>query len=400
MGKNILLVWETGAGEGHLLQLSWLATALRARGHRTHFALARKSRLASLGDSLASDIIQSPRWPGQIDRTSFQLPAPTTGLADDLHRLGLAAPGAFERVLRNWSDVFASTKPDVVVADAAPACLAAARGQIPTVAIGNGFTLPPTTVERFARFGADGQPPQTDEERLLESANVGLSATGRPPLRRLSELYRADRTCVGTFVELDPYAESRGTSPVAPWLPEWAGGAAMQRQEVFCYLGFNIPERRFLLIALAQAVALGVAVSVHIPRLDADTATWLERSRVRVELKPLTLREIQSRARLVISFGSLGFVSFALAAGIPQIVVPHSVSHAMTGRVVTELGAGQSFKLDMGSWLEAELLARAIQRAAASVELTARAKSLAPRFIRRVFPRTAEVAASMVEELL
>jgi len=400
MGKRILLVWEIGAGEGHLLKLGWIARALRARGHEVLLATSPSRALKTQDTYGTTEILPAPVWPGQADNQLYRLPGRTTGLADDLWRLGLGATGAFERLLREWDQLLAKVKPDVLIGDAAPACLAAAYGRIPSVAIGTGFTLPPAVAGQFGSIDPEGRPPQVEETSLLDAANTGLRATGRASLRCLPELYRADRTCVGTFAEFDPYGDARENPVATPWLPEWTAATSMRREEIFCYLSFNIAELRTLLIALAQVAALGVPVRVYIPRADPETARWLETRAIRLAPKPLPLNEIQSCARLVISFGSLGFVSFALAAGIPQIVIPHSLSHEVTGRIVAKIGAGHSFKLDARSPLEADLLAQAIHHIFSNDEPTERSKSLAPGFMRRTLPRTPEVTAAMVDELL
>jgi hypothetical protein len=246
----------------------------------------------------------------------------------------------------------------------------------------------------------DEQPSTNLEEALLKSANEALTRTSRPPLQSLPELYKADRTCLGTFSELDPYAASRSKPTHAPWIPEWEGGAQMHREEIFGYLSVRTRRLETIVSALGRVAFAGPRVSVYIPNPSPRIAGLLAATKIRVEATPLSLKEIQARTRLIVSFGSLGLVSFALAAGIPQIVIPLSLTNRMTGKAIETLGTGRSLHINADNPLEPALLAQILQQSYLDADLTAHAVSRAPDFIRRVFPRTAEVAASMVEELL
>ncbi len=400
MGRRILLAWELGGGEGHRLTLEWIASALQSRGHEVVLAVPDSERAAGGISAVgAADVYAAPAWPGMVDRSTFRKQT-ITGHADALAAYGLAVPGAFEGLLRGCEELFRKTKPDAIVADSAPACLTAAFGRIPTVAAGNGGTLPPFQLDRFPNLRPEKPPSPVAEEALLEAANAAQARTSRAPLRSLPELYRADRICLGTFSELDPYAAWRTEPSYAPWLPEWEGGAQMRRQELFGYFSVSTGRLHHILSALGRAAFAGVPVAVHIPRMETETARFLATTKIRVETRPLSLNEIQSRARLIVSFGSLGLVSFALAAGIPQIVIPLSLTNRMTGKAVEALGTGRSLRINADNPIEPALLAQVMQQTYLDAGMTARAVDLAPDFIRRAFPRTTEVAAAMVEGLI
>jgi rhamnosyltransferase subunit B len=400
MGRRILLAWELGGGDGHRLTLEWVASALRSRGHEVILVVPESER-ANDGFSPAAvtNVYAAPAWPGMLDRTTFRKQS-GSGHADALAAYGLAMPGAFEGILRGWDDLFRTNKPDVIVADSAPACLTAANGRIPTVAAGNGGTLPPFQLDQFPNLRPEKPPSPVAEQVLLEAANAALARASRPPLRSLPELYKADRICLATFSELDPYAAWRTEPSHAPWLPEWEGGAQMRREELFGYFSIRTRRLEAILSALGRAAFAGMRVSVHIPNPSPQIAALLASTKIHYEPAPLSLREIQERARLIVSFGSLGLVSFALAAAIPQIVIPLSLSNRMTGKAVEALGTGRSLRINVNNPIEPALLAQVIQQTYLDAGMTARAIDRAPDFIRRVFPRTAEVAASMVEELL
>ncbi len=381
------------------MTLEWVASALQSRGHELILAVPDSERAKGGSSAVPANVHAAPAWPGMLDRATFRKQS-GTGHADTLAAYGLTVPGAFEGLLRGWDELFRTIKPDAVVADSAPACLAAAYGRIPTVAAGNGGTLPPFQLDQFPILRPEKPPSPIAEEVLLETANAALARTSRPPLRSLPELYKADRICLGTFSELDPYAAWRTEPSHAPWLPEWEGGAQMRREELFGYFSARTRRLEAVLSALGRAAFAGMRVSVHIPNPTMQIAAQLASTKIRYEPAPLPLREIQERARLIVSFGSLGLASFALAAGIPQIVIPLSLSNRMTGKAIETLGTGRSLRINADNPIEPALLAQVIQQTYLDAGMTARAIHRAPEFIRRAFPRTAEVAASMVEELL
>lgn len=394
MAKRALLTWEVGAGQGHILQLGWIGQSLRDRGIEPLFAV-RNTPAAAGG----MEMHPAPLWPGAAKpRPEWARKAPA-GHADTLSNLGIERPGVLRAMILEWEQLFSSLKPDLIVADSAPASLAAARGRYPTLAIGNGFNLPPSNVERFPDLEAAGAPQFADQTAMLETVNSELRATGRAALARLSEVYATDRTCVGTFAEFDPYRRHRTAELAAPWLPDWQRTSA-RREEVFVYCSLKTKFDRTIFTALANAAAGGMRIRLYAPRLKPDWAEWLTANRVRVEPSAVPLAKIEAQARLIVSLGSLGMVAFAAAAGIPQIVIPCSLATRMTGQTVQKLGIGRSFELSDANPLEPSLLRQALREAFYDDELTRRAIGAAPDFLRRTTPRAAETAADLAQELL
>jgi hypothetical protein len=93
MKKRILLAWELGSGQGHLLILGWIAEALRQRGFEPVFALQRLDGIdtirAAIGDS---ECHQSPLWPGLIDRAVYHAPGSPASFGDVLGGHALHRP--------------------------------------------------------------------------------------------------------------------------------------------------------------------------------------------------------------------------------------------------------------------------------------------------------------------
>ena len=194
-------------------------------------------------------------------------------------------PDAVASMVRGWQALVESVRPVAVIADFAPACLLACRGRVPSIAIGDGFTLPPPTMETFTQF--ENGPPKYDERDLVGSVNEGLRNTHGAAIERLPEIFAADRHCTGSFVELDPYAPHRRIATVAPWAPDWDRAVATRRTEVFAYIGVQPPLMATLVEAFRYVVADGIAVRLHIPSMDSATDAAFSGTGAIIEKEPI-----------------------------------------------------------------------------------------------------------------
>jgi UDP:flavonoid glycosyltransferase YjiC (YdhE family) len=401
MSKRVLLAWELGAGRGHLLILGWIADALRQRGYEPLFALQRLDGIATINQAIGNaEVYQSPVWPGLLDRSAFQAPGKAVSFGDVIGGLGLTSPVAVEGMVRAWERLIARVAPDVIVADFAPACLMAARGRVPTVAVGDGFTLPPVGLKSFTPLDDGGGERKFKEDDLLSVVNGSLQRAGLRPLDFLPEMFAADRSCASSFTELDPYRDNRNEPLAAPWVPEWDQSVPMAREEVFGYFSVEADVRGTALAALAHVAREGIPVRIYVPQLKADAISWLAQNRIQVEPAAIPFEEIQRRARLVVSLGSFGFVSCALAVGIPQIVIPLGIAKGSTGMAIERLGVGRWTQVGANNPVEAALLGQVIIDAFNSEQFAQTAQRLAPDFARRLQPSSAETIAGLVAKLL
>jgi UDP-N-acetylglucosamine:LPS N-acetylglucosamine transferase len=401
MQRRILLAWELGGGSGHVLRLRWIAEALRQRGYDPVFAIQRLDMRENFGASVGeSAFYQAPVWPALIDRSAYSTPRRAVTMADVLADFGMHKPAAVKSMIQAWDRLISLIDPAAVVADFAPACLMAARGRVPSIAVGDGFTLPPAELRQFKQFEPEIVTPKHDESSIVAAVNESLLAHGRSPIGSLPEIFSSDRSCPGAFTELDPYASERTIPAAAPWVPAWDRNVPMERNELFGYFSVNAVVQAPLFFALTQVASSGVRVRLHVPQLRSNVAVRLTSTGMILEPKPVPFEEIQRRARLVISYGSSGLVSCALAAGIPQIIVPVGIAKGATGRAVERLGVGHCFQVKSGNPLESSLLSQVILEACNEDEFVAVAKKLAPDFARRLEPRPADVVAGYVDELV
>jgi rhamnosyltransferase subunit B len=367
--RHVLLAWELGANRGHVTALGAVARALAARGARVTFAAQRLDAMRALRPLDSSwSIAQAPVWPGLLVTTAFRSARAPATFGDILADLGLRDSAVVEFLLRGWDTLLRSVRPDAVVTNYAPMAQLAARGQIPVVAGGTGFTLPPDHLPEFPPLR--NAPRLFAENQLLQPINVALQRTGRAALQRLPELMAADRRLPHCFAQFDPYHGLRREPVLPPILPRWSPVRATEGEEIFVYFSETAPRAERIFDALGR---LGARVRLHVPNLPAAARERLAAAGVIIEAEPLPVAEIARRSRLVVSHGGLGFVSMTLAAGLPQLVLALDLEKRLNGEQVSRLGVGVVMR-----WQDAtpDGIVAAIERVSADAATRNRAQAL------------------------
>src|SRR5690606_1471762 len=229
------------------------------------------------------------------------------------------------------------------VAEHAPTALLAARGlELPPVAIGTGFTLPPAEGPWPGLRPWDTIAPAQLAEleaRLLAAANRVLDNLDAPLLATPAELYPAENRALLTLPELDPYP-ARRTADYWGLLAEPAGGMApdwpaVPGPKIFAYL-----HPFATLPALLEALRNSSAASlVYLPERAADYARFAAPN-LRIVDRPLDMARIGAECDLGISHGSHGTTAALLLAGKPLLILPLHLEMRLTGERVSQLGAG------------------------------------------------------------
>ncbi|MBX3562555.1 MAG: glycosyl transferase-like UDP-glucuronosyltransferase [Sphingomonas sp.] len=329
---RVLIGWEFGANRGHAVRLTAIADALQTAGHDISFAVTRLDAMHAQKVPAAS-IWQAPVSPRMMAGRARAI-GPAVGMADILARLGMDDPLIVVSMLSGWHRLFDAIRPDLVIADFAPFLLLAARGRLPTISVGTGFTSPPSGMATLPALisGAAG----TDQAALLAAVNDGLAQDGEPPLAALPQMFAADRPVVATFAELDPYAGDRAEPLVFPDAhdPAVPGGGG---DEIFAYFPDFIPADSPLWLALA---ASGLKVRVHIGLGGAALQAAVARHGLIVEPEPVPFARIAERSRLLVSHGGHGFICAGLVAGLPHVVCHFDLEKLTHGLALARVGLG------------------------------------------------------------
>ncbi|MEO1044329.1 MAG: nucleotide disphospho-sugar-binding domain-containing protein [Pseudomonadota bacterium] len=352
---RILLGWELGANRGHIVRLLTLADALADQGHEVALALQDLSLMprACFG---SFTLYQAPLWPRLLASTARSYPREAQTMGDILYRLGLDDPLALAGLVAGWHTLFAAFRPQLVIGDFAPALGVAARGRMPVIQLGTGFTVPPSDMDHFPALSANEA--VHDEAEALSRSNDGLKAIGEPALKALPAIFAADKQMPGEFARLDPYGAFR-TGPLNP--PSVAHPVPQPHDdgpgdEIFVY-GF---ERAMTATSLWDGLQRsGLPVRVHIPRLSPAMARALTDRGFAYEPEPLPFADIARRSRIVLSHGGHGFTCSAMLAGLPQIVTYYDLEKRLTGERIAAMGTGGYVSL---SALNAEALGQGVRQ--------------------------------------
>lgn len=367
---RVLIGWELGGNRGHLARIAPVAAMLRAAGHEVALALQHVDALGPDRDTRMI-LFQAPLWPGLIFPTP--LTAPVSTLTDILCRVGLDRPGVLAAMVSAWDAILAGWRPDIVIAEFAPALLCAARGRVRLVTSGTGFVQPPSTLAVMPRLNG---PPGHDEVMLLDTIDADLRSVGRAPLPALPALFAADHHLIEAFRETDPYRESRSDDLCVPRLaadlPATGGG-----DEIFAY-GFAQSEgadRLWNALAMTNRPCRAC-----IPDASPMMIEQCARAGIVVHTRPVPWSDIVRRSRIVVSHGGQGMICSALIAGVPHVVVYHDLEKRLNGEAVAALGLGVAlarYRIDVAA------LAAALAAAYDDAALASRAAAAAPGFAGR-----------------
>ena len=266
-----------------------------------------------------------------------------------------------------------------------------ARGRCPTLTVGIGFYVVPPALPAFPSL--TGQHPVFPEAEVLERVNRGLVETGRAPIDRLPGMFQADRYLVGSFRELDPYADWR-TEPLAAPSVAHPLGEAGSGDEIFLYADSGLLRAQPLWDGLVRAA---LPVRVHAEGASPAQLAELERQGLIVERRPVPFAEIARRSWITMSSGGMGFISSSLAAGLPVVAIHYDLEKRLNGEAVTRLQLGGHVHAGQ---IQADAFATSLRQLYQNESFQRRARELAPSFRDRLSPTQEETAMTILDEMI
>lgn len=372
------------------MKLARTAELLRQRGHEPIFAVQQIGAVEHRRGG--ADVWQAPLWPQQLTLLARRAGVGPSTMGDILVALGLGDVDAVSAMLGAWDGILRAARPDAIAAEFAPALMLAARGRIPLVSLGTGFSLPPAQTSHFPSL--TGQPPLHDERKLLAVVNEALGRHARAPLDALPQIFAADRTVPAAFRELDPYRDVRIEAHGTPSLSGAIAASAGDGDELFVYMNGSQPRLAAFWNGLARS---GVPIRLYDARLTPADRDTLERAGLTVETRQIPFDRIVERSRIVMSHGGMGFTSSALLAGIPHIVTPFDLEKRLISAGLREIGLGLEIAFED---MDADRFAAQLRAAMADQSLVDRARAAAPFFRERMVRSCEEEIAEAIEGLL
>jgi UDP:flavonoid glycosyltransferase YjiC (YdhE family) len=329
--KTVLLINELGAGYGHVSPLLRVGTALAARGCRIVCAMADVVRPSLLLRRAGFPVVQAPVWPGRRLESA-------AGYSDLLALHGFESVSALMLMAGAWQDMFDLVGPDLIVADHSPTAVLAAYKSIPTALIGAGFTMPPDDLPEFPLLLPDARP-LTPEANLLGVVGEVQARRGRPTPPTLPALFAAEFRAVLTLPELDPYLDQRTETVLGPIEPLPVYVPAPSTRSVYAYISTDHPDFREIAASLGTANA---DVQCYVRGQTGLIGASLEFRGVTVLEDPADLTNVLPNSAVVVGHASSGFAHAGLAAGRPQLALPHDLEKEVTAASLDRLGVSRT----------------------------------------------------------
>jgi hypothetical protein len=312
-----LLAWELGGGRGHIHRLAAIASLLSFQNIEPILAL---NNFDDKGIDLPWRLVGAPK----PTLTSFLGQEPTKSylFTDILHIFGYGDPLILKFQIQAWQNLINLVKPDLIIADFAPTLVLAAHKRLPTLVIGNEFTVPPP-VNDFPPFREGLSPPShggactprdsvpsASKHRSSCVINTIEQVTGIDT--SLGQLLNGDRSLIFSIPELDLYREVRH-EPI--------------------YVGIHnspIPQN------------IGDQSGHKWAYLKED---WRYHSTVMEILQPQcefgALEKVLYGKSVAIHHGGPTTAIACLLAGIPQILLPRYIEQLIRATALVNLGVAQ-----------------------------------------------------------
>ncbi len=385
---TVLLAQEFGAGLGDVMRLVAVARDLEVRGHRPVFAVRNLVESAIVLGRYPAPVFQAPLWIG----------APVhllTSYADRLERRGFGVVDDLEPRVRAWQTLLNHLDPRLIIADNAPSLCVAALGTIPSVVVGNGFTVPPTGGRVLAPCGAPDE--EETEARVLAVVAEVQRRRGRPEPASLAGLFPRDASFACVLPEFDPFNTVRrepAIGPLEPLLPPQPAPPP----HLFAYLARKHPHFENIVLALAE---LGARVSVFARGAPESLKRFLRSRGSIVHDEPPLLGEVMARASVALHHGGLGVAQAAMSAGRPQVVIPFPryVEQRFNRDVLALLGVGTEASADAAPELVARTLTRVLEDPVMAERAALVARGLAERPFQPALTRVVDTCLDLLDRV-
>jgi hypothetical protein len=343
---KILLAWEMGRNYGHVTKLAELAKAIaRKQKKRVEliFVLQSTGALLQFADGLDYKLLQAPLYPPRPrprpPAVKGKAPAPPAMIpsltyVDDLRACGYEDPKALAGLIRSWRDLYDLVKPDILITQAAPTALLAARGfKFKTVTYGGTYDIPASAnpmplVCYWEKY--DPKIIAVRESEIVRNVNEALALNGLKPIASMSEMLKTDRQFITMFEELDHYPDR---ARIEGKKPHYLGQCfsldsgediawnKKAQKRIMAYIRPESPAFAQAITALSKSPK-NVDVIISAPGISEPHRKALQQLHVRVINGPVRLAPLLKDCDLGINHSSQGIACAFAVHGIPQLLLP------------------------------------------------------------------------------
>lgn len=401
---HIVFAWEMGANYGHATKIMGVVRALMGRA-RISVVARDVLAMGTIAPDLDITVLAAPHIASdQRDTTS----GTGQSYAGVLLQEGWQTPKALETLSKSWLDLFDLLQPDIVVCQAAPTAMLAARAcGRPTVLLGSGYDCPPRArpMPCYMPGNADAQRIALEQEATsLTNANAVLARHGAAPLSAFCDLLHVDLTLLTCLPETDHFAPRQQHEPDhPPYLGQiisvdagvTAQWAANGKRKIMAYLRRGHGQTDAAVSALAQ-IGPDHDIILSIPGIDAAACDKLRARGVQVFDQPVRLDGILPQCDLGISHASSGIGAAFLHFGVPQIGLPTHREQMLFGQAVARAGVALGIAGTFGPPQVVEVIARAL----GSASMAKKSRAVRDRIAAENAPPATQACADSILNLL
>ena len=392
--KTVLFAAELGFGFGHVSRLIAVAERMAEHGFKPVFAVGDVSETFPLLGHRGWPVLQAPVTRALPHLAITDAKYKVASFTDILYFVGYGNADLVTPLIRAWEGLIDLVRPDLIVCDFAPTVILAARDLVPTVAIGDGFSQPPSGIDSFPALRPD-VPGQMPEQQVLDIVQSVQRARGRTPPTALPQIFAADREFVCILPEFDPYRSFVPDRTIGPLrgLPEML--TATPTDEVFIYLSGQYDKIGMIVEGIAAAKVRGKA---YLRNAKSTTIAGFEKAGIEVlgEVLPsAAFREAVGGSRCIVHHGGVGTSQDILALGRPQVVLPMTFEQQLTSDTLFRFRVGG--RLRQG--VTAEAMTVAVRTTMDGDDLLVRSRAAAEAIARRGSPATLPRVLAACEEL-
>lgn len=352
---NITLAWEMGGGFGHITRLDNLARNLHKSGHQVTL-VAKASNTNSLFFAPSSTLPYTCLTAPEIPAISPQLTRKPANFSEVLLCASYYDAALLAKAIQAWQNIFETLRPDLVIFDAAPTAMLAARGlNSKKINLGCGYFLPPRT-QPLPQFDMGKkiaiEALMHSEAKLLAIVNSALAQCKQLPLSAVHEIFHCDSDILLTFNELDIYSEHRNTSyygylsDIQPagkdagihWATiPWTTTPGIKK--ILGYLKADYAQLPNLLHALS---GLECEAHIFVPGISEENYRHHQKHRVHISAKPFALEHCITSADLMLCHGGHTTAAIANAHGVATAIIPLQQEQFLTAQrsIDKHLGCG------------------------------------------------------------
>lgn len=270
------------------------------------------------GSWVPSELHQAPVLPA-VPHLVMKRP-PVDGFADQIAASGYDTKQTLMTLGAIWNRQLEALKPDLILGFCTPVLWLIGQFHAPTVAIGNGFAVPPTLGTSFPRLSVNSTP-LADENAMLANANAVLARFGKPSLASLSEIIQNCTSILYGPPSFDPYLQLRRTLTIGLLgdHPQPAPPPAKPRLAVF--LDVQCPGVEGITLALSGLAS--IPIDIHISGATTGMRRFLEQQpHIKVWNDHAALLGQVETASALVHHGVQDVAQRCLTKGRPQLMLP------------------------------------------------------------------------------